>query len=311
LGLIAESPLEDLVSLLPCHPFSVRSDSVACVQATHFGCGAIALAVCAAHKVVDAASLASFILTWSRISRGDLPSSSPTFDSHAIFPPQDMTCLDSDCTPKQNPAEPLVTHVFVFEPQTIKSLKASCMVLGIVPTTVEAVSILIWRSISKDGQPSGLAHVINIRQALEPPLPEGSFGNVVLGTFAEDRSGSGGNEEMVRAAIRSVDKEYVKKVRGRPMGLVESMARMMELWRDEGTAFVGLTSWYRFPIYGNDLGWGRPVWASPGGACMPGVVKLMPTRDTGGVEMWVTLPRQDMDLFERCPQISAYCSRRF
>ncbi|ERN01822.1 hypothetical protein AMTR_s00089p00059440 [Amborella trichopoda] len=132
------------------------------------------------------------------------------------------------------------------------------MIPGIVSTTVEAISVLIWRSISKDGQPSALAHIVNIHQALEPSLLEASFENVVLGTFAEDCSGSGSgsgngeNEELMRVAIHSVDKEYVKNARGRPMGLVDSMARMRELWRDGIRRAYELV---RFPLYEDDFEW--------------------------------------------------------
>ncbi|KAF5754871.1 putative vinorine synthase [Helianthus annuus] len=58
------------------------------IQVTVFKCGGVALGVCAAHKIIDASTLCTFLSEWAAMNReeNDIELTGPGFNSSSLFP---------------------------------------------------------------------------------------------------------------------------------------------------------------------------------------------------------------------------------
>lgn len=60
------------------------------------------------------------------------------------------------------------------------------------------------------------------------------------------------------------------------------------------------TSWCKFPLNEADFGWGKPTWISSAySSLIKNVAMLMDTKEGDGIEAWITLKKEEMDIFER------------
>ena len=59
------------------------------------------------------------------------------------------------------------------------------------------------------------------------------------------------------------------------------------------------SSWCKFPVLEFDFGWGNPGWSCCVNDLLSNVIALMDTKDGDGVEAFVTLDEDDMELFEQ------------
>ncbi|XP_060969212.1 salutaridinol 7-O-acetyltransferase [Cannabis sativa] len=66
-------------------------------------------------------------------------------------------------------------------------------------------------------------------------------------------------------------------------------------------------SWCNFGFYEVNFGWGKPIWAWRPSSSNENVLKLMDTKN-GGVEVSLTLSKENMALFERDPHILAFAN---
>nr|CAD1825625.1 unnamed protein product [Ananas comosus var. bracteatus] len=111
------------------------------------------------------------------------------------------------------------------------------------------------------------------RQRLQPPLPEGYFGNVIFtatpiaaagDVIGTDESKLATAAQRIHAALARMDDEYVRSA----LDYLELQPDLSALVRGAHTfrcPNIGLTSWVRLPIHDADFGWGRPVFMGPGG----------------------------------------------
>ncbi|XP_030468432.1 stemmadenine O-acetyltransferase-like [Syzygium oleosum] len=189
-----------------------------------------------------------------------------------------------------------------------------------IPTRVEAVTALIWKSAveaarkrpdwSKKYPPSSaVTHVVNIRSTIRPqPLPENALGNLwqsIVAPLVEP------NEKVelqdfagiLRKSIRAIDSKYLSALQGEN-GLAKACESLMAA-RKPAAASAGeielyrFSSWARFPFYKADFRWGRPAWVCTTSVPMKNAVILMGTRCGDGIEAWITLSQHDMIEFER------------
>ncbi|KAF3659381.1 putative salutaridinol 7-O-acetyltransferase-like [Capsicum annuum] len=63
----------------------------------------------------------------------------------------------------------------------------------------------------------------------------------------------------------------------------------------------------RFPWYEADFGWGKPFWVSSVSFDIAEIVCLMDTKNSDGIEVWVSLKENVMAEFEKHPDILAFC----
>ncbi|XP_077232270.1 epi-neemfruitin B synthase L1AT-like [Tasmannia lanceolata] len=108
---------------------------------------------------------------------------------------------------------------------------------------------------------------------MNPPLPEYSFGNIYVAAIScetvleRDWYGKYTKpnllEGLIRDAFRGIDSNFVRELQG-PEGAAIAHKAMMDLaekYSENGIDFFIFTSWWRFPFYEVDFGWGKPIWS--------------------------------------------------
>ncbi|KAF8399878.1 hypothetical protein HHK36_015748 [Tetracentron sinense] len=318
---VAQPKADVLKQFLPCEPFYTwtgsGADVLLAIQVNVFDCGGTAIGVCISHKIADVASLATFVGTWSAISRGSTEIVDPRLDLASLFPPRDL----SGFMPTTGIVkDKIVTKRFVFDASKIAALRAKAATTGTC-TRVEALSTFIWRRFlalfaaeRKAGTENMhvLIHAVNLRGRMDPPLPQYSFGNVwrpaiTLPLLGESDKESDGLEGLVRDAIRKVDGEYVKKLEEGDEYLKNIKKTSEQFHKGEVVTF-NFSSWCRFPFYEVDFGWGKPRWVSTTGLPFKNVIIFMDTKSGDGIEAWVNMLEGDMAEFEHDQELREFTS---
>ncbi|XP_050214605.1 stemmadenine O-acetyltransferase-like [Mercurialis annua] len=315
--------------LLPCQFItegSMEGTYVTNVQANVFECGGIAIGICISHKILDGAALSTFLKGWTSTAQGCRKVVFPKFTGAALFPANDLWLKDSSMAMwgsmfrKGN----CITRRFVFDASAISKLKAQTTSSGglSMPTRVEAVSALLWKSIiaasaELHGLPrkSLLTHVVNLRTRLEPSLSENSLGNFLWLADAEFTGESTSEPEFnellrkVREAISRIDHKFVEQIKGDEgvnCLMAESIKQIGEKCSKDEVDCVGFSSWCKLGYYDADFGWGKPVWVSSiglSGSIVLNLVILVDTRSGDGVEAWVSLDEQVMAILASNPDL--------
>ncbi|CAL1387620.1 unnamed protein product [Linum trigynum] len=164
--------------------------------------------------------------------------------------------------------------------------------------------------------------VVNLRPRLVPPLPEQVMGNLVhVRVFEkwsisyqkeEVETAEGENElrtrlaEKLRESVRMVNDEEVRKIFGRSddvdndcdKGVTsrrEGYSDMFKRFVEEHQKgdLVAFSSWWRFPFYETDFGWGKPTWVDYFNMT-DNLVLLIDAKDGEGIKAWVSLSDEDM-----------------
>ncbi|GMH30117.1 hypothetical protein Nepgr_031960 [Nepenthes gracilis] len=126
-----------------------------CVQVTSFDCGGIAIGVCFFHKIMDGASIGTFLKSWAAAGSGlraDIEHEDVLFPdltaASSLYPSKDeLASYVSSIRPE------LVNDLlkrFVFEASAVSTLKArATSELVPNPTRVEAISAFIWKHVAR------------------------------------------------------------------------------------------------------------------------------------------------------------------
>ncbi|KAK7851443.1 vinorine synthase [Quercus suber] len=273
----------ELKKFLPCDTDGTHHFASA-VQANYFTCGGIAIGACISHKIADGTSFIMLMKTWAATARGD-SDIYPQFQASTLFPP---TSTLSGFQPENSMIkEKLVLKRFVFSSASIVALRekyaeSSELECPLHPSRVEAL--------------------------MDPPLPRNSFGNIFwLATVflsSEERNGLVGK---VRAAIRKIDNEYVKKLQDHAQHLNFLKKASGNLLKEDIVPF-NFSSWCKFPMYEVDFGWGNPMWIGLVSLPFKNVVIFIDTKSGDGIEAWVNLKEEDMAKFESDTELLAYAS---
>ncbi|XP_050222831.1 stemmadenine O-acetyltransferase-like [Mercurialis annua] len=347
ISLVINQPDADfLQQLLPCNPHdkldNLLEQPILLVRVNFFSCGGIAIGVCIWHVLANASALASFVTSWAEIARGaDNNMDGVVVDCTSLFPPQDLLAFSTGkyLDEKDLLSTNLLTKRFVFNGSKLASLREK---IGDQPTRVEALSAVIWGAViaisqEKDGSSSatGKPHlavsIVDLRKRMNPPLPEKCIGNINQLTVAMwpidmgvDYNGLVGN---FRQSIRMINDEYVRKLHedntelrryelliswqkskfhfvtedGEYLKMVKSAGGMM------AAGVFSFSSWCKFPFYEADFGYGKPAWV---GTVMGlnNLAVFIDAKDGEGIEVWISLPKEDMVAFEHNPEILHYAS---
>ncbi|KAL3835645.1 hypothetical protein ACJIZ3_010381 [Penstemon smallii] len=295
------------------------------VQITFFQCGGIAVGLVISHKIADALSLITFANSWADVARHDNDDTlQPNFEAAAIFPPRDMTGFTS-ATGLGN--RELVTKIFTFPTSKISVLRERYSGGGDTefrhPTRVEALSTFIWTRFKSatmlKPDPNKIfivLHAVNLRTRFEPPLSEFYFGNISRIAIAWPAVGDGGVIDggyellqKVREAIQAVNSDYVARLREEGDNN-DHLNFMKELAAQAGNGKLvafNFTSLCGFPIYGADFGWGKPGWVGSGELMYKNLVTFMSTASEDGIEAWISLTKEDMEIFEGDLELQQFC----
>ena len=301
------------------------------VQVTSFACGGQVICACISHMFGDVLTFTSFMGSWAATGRkySEEAVPYPIYDASSFFPPYDAYPRELNqlavgtrfCRTGR-----FVTKRFVFEAKAIAELKARASSSSVRnPTRVEVVSALLAKPImaaveTKSGshKPTFLTHAVNLRRKAKPPLSEHLVGNIIyhVNTLCTDDDVE--IDDLVcqlREAITRLDGDFVKSLQG-----AGGFRNLCQEIKDEAEVYTEVkdrilfTDWCSFKgFYDINFRWGKPIWVSVAGfggstiSIYPYIV-LMNTRLGDGIEAWVNLLEDDMNLLQVDKQLLAFAT---
>ncbi|XP_048540691.1 3'-N-debenzoyl-2'-deoxytaxol N-benzoyltransferase-like [Triticum urartu] len=255
------------------------------LQVTRFTCGGVALGMRVAHALCDGAGSTKFLVAAARFARGLEPeaAAAPVWNRQELLGPRDpprvVTPFDAVLSTDDDAArlgpygaasdgqghERLARECFHVSDARVEALRARLAAdAGVKFTTFEVLAAFIWRAKVKANQTAPdetvkMVYSMNISALLDPPLPEGYWGNVCVPVYVALAAGDlvgrplAETASLVRKSKRGVDEEYVR-----------SYVDLQELRRGEGGVTAGrrgvsaFTDWRRLGHSEVDFGWGGP-----------------------------------------------------
>lgn len=325
LSQILEQPKDEVLDLLFTDKLQWNDDSnltvILAVQVSFFDCGGMAIGICMSHKVADTSTMINFINDWAAMTRDHKADQyvSPKFIAATVFPrgeiplPPESVIEKGDCISKR----------FVFDASKVAALKTLVCDKVQNPTRVEVVTSFIHRCVisalkSNSGSLSNpntlLIQTVNMRARMVPPLPKSSVGSMVwyyAVSTAEDESVIELHELVTQMKERMAQfcGTYLEKFgKEWPSIFLECMEESRKSFHIQNLVVYRCSSWCRFPIYEADFGWGKPIWVTIASCVLKNTIFLIDTRNGEGIEVYVNLEKQHMDMFERDPELLAFAS---
>ncbi|KAI3984520.1 hypothetical protein MKX01_042830 [Papaver californicum] len=315
------APTLEFRQLIPAVEFSGEMSSfpLLVVQVTHFKCGGVSLGVGKEHHVADGPSALYFINSWSEMARG-LKLTVPPFIDRTLLRARDPP------TPvfhhiEYQPAPPMKTPSHSQNSQTSLGSSASVAIFkftrdqlsklkskfkegensAVNYSSYEMLASHVWRSACRArdlpvDQKTKLYIVTNGRSRLRPTLPPGYFGNVLFNATPIALSGDLVSKPLAYAAGRihdaivSIDDEYLRSA----IDYLELQSDIMALARGAHTfqgPNIAITSWVGIGLHDADFGWGRPIFAGPGGVGCEGLSYVLPNPANDG-SLWLAISLQ-------------------
>ncbi|XP_010274412.1 PREDICTED: uncharacterized acetyltransferase At3g50280-like [Nelumbo nucifera] len=261
------------------------------------------------HVVADGTSFWHFFNSWSEICRGaDRISRPPVLQRW--FPtgtncPVRFSISNKEKFSVRYTPPPLEERVFQFTKEKIASLKAKanteCGTDRI--SSLQAILAHIWRSVARargldSDQEICYWLIIGKRSRLKPPLPDEHFGCFVEGGTATAKVGElldrglGWAAWLLNQVVASHNDPTAEK------SLVESQTKQPKFVSMDSIVYNNLLltgSSPRFNVYGNDLGWGRPLAVRSGcGNKFDGKITVFQGRSEGSVDVEACLSPQTL-----------------
>ncbi|KAK8618564.1 hypothetical protein V6N13_132552 [Hibiscus sabdariffa] len=328
---VDEPDNEVLLRLLPFSPYRrhdpARSSAAADddlviigVQVNYFACGGVAISFCISHVAADGAAAAGFVETWARFACGSASAADGVvYDCGSRFPPQDLSDFLRVMDPIDEkmymslPKEDVIPKKFRFEGHKIATLRNEIRDESrrYNPSRVEAVMALIWEALiaatTTSCQPPTLviANAVNLRQRMNPPLPQQCIGNVcflsMVSSLDEKTKNRSSLAKRIRRTINEIDDDCKREIAYMGTGewLDDLAAKVCgEFETDSNMGVFYFVSWCRFPFYEADFGWGKPA-SVEGGLKTNRTAIFVDSSDGEGIEAWITLSRQEMGKFEQ------------
>lgn len=295
-------------------PTTKNKNMLLLLRFTLFSCGSTALTISVTHKIADFNTLVTFLDTWTTVCTTTKSVSPPDLTTTStIFPLREIPEMPASYKPS---SKKFPTRRFIFDAYKIEELKRKIKSeIEFHLSRVEIILTLIWKcSISASHSKIQsfnrliLYQDVNLRPHRDPVVPETIVGNFVW-SFAVTV------EEECHMALH----EMVKRMSNGMKEFIEKEAKtfkeecgfkvVMESFKDRIESLIGnekegsmviykCSSWCKFPVLEFDFGCGKPAWSCCVNDLVSNVIALMDTKDGDGVEAFVTLDEDDMELFE-------------
>ncbi|KGN53106.1 stemmadenine O-acetyltransferase [Cucumis sativus] len=337
---------ESLSQLLPFRSLQIMSSSTkeaiypqVAVQLNAFNGGGVAVGVCFLHKIIDGTTLSGFLRRWAAVAGGSAAEEKGgegvaeyTVGAEA-FPGRDSllgnSWLSKGYSPFVGEGIRIKRRRFVFEGDAILELKEELMKWKDVrnPTSVELVTAFIWkylmiaarkRSSGSQQISSVLTHAVDLRRRMAPPLPPTSMGNILWSAVAHYDSTDDVEIELSKLvnllweSFTEIDNKFIQEMEGEEgfQTISKWFMRMQELYSSKPYAY-GFTSWRNMGLNDIDFGWGRPSWVSfagPENSVLKNIVVLKEDNLGDGIEAWIMLDEDEMNILENDQQFLAFAS---
>ncbi|ESQ55977.1 hypothetical protein EUTSA_v10027507mg [Eutrema salsugineum] len=294
------------------------------VKATYFQCGGMAIGVCISHKIADAASISTFIKTWSATARreADAAVACPEFVSTNFYPPANEAFkvpVDEKANKRRS-----ITKRFVFAASKLDELRTKAASVDSVspPTRVVSVTALLWKcfvaaasSKTDNCDLKLLIQPFNLRRKIPSLLPESLMGNVIFCSVV--LSSDGEREVKIEEAVRDLrkkgeDLQIVIQDEDESCSMIGSKLANLMLSNYSRMSYethepYTVSSWCKLPLYEANFGWGSPVWVAGNvSPAFDNLAVLIDSKDGQGIEALVTLPEENMSSFEQDPELLAF-----
>ncbi|XP_042474076.1 hydroxycinnamoyltransferase-like [Zingiber officinale] len=328
------APTMELKQLIPKVDYTedISAFPLLVVQVTHFKCGGAALGVGLQHYAADGFSGLYFLNSWSDVARGigitiqpfidrtllrarDPPN--PSFTHIEYLPPPSMKdSLPSNTMPPtinsaKSSSSTTAVNIFKLTREQVDLLKAKAPPGGNYSTYV-LLAAHVWRCtcIARDLQPDQMTKMYiatDGRQRMQPPLPQGYFGNVIFsatpiapaGEVASSEGGPSPAAKTILETLSRMDASYLQSA----LDYLEMQPDLGALVRGARTFScpnIGITSWVRLPIHDADFGWGRPIFMGPGGIPYEGLSFVLPSpTGDGSLSLAISLQADHMLKFQK------------
>ncbi|XP_057437730.1 hydroxycinnamoyl-CoA:piscidic acid hydroxycinnamoyltransferase-like [Lotus japonicus] len=340
LGATSDVPFDDFGDLADTHvaeqlaprvDYSVPIEEVPLlvVQLTWFPCGSITLGLTLCRVLVDGTSLGRFMSFWAKLAKVEsldlslLPfldrtvldscrlNLSPRFE-HPEFSPPPIWEGSSNVTTTSLYATAVFKLTRVQAGKLKKKANSNNNVRGGY-TSFEVMSGHLWRCVCKvryagnGNQPTRLTTLVNCRNRLSPPLPDGYFGNATFPAVTQTcsfveimQSPVGYAAGKIRGAVHRMSDGYVRSA-------LDYLAdqKDMNLVRDRLYNSAGqnpnlyVVGWANFPFYETDFGWGKPVCLLPGSIGSDGKAFILNDVSGDGFVVAVCLQPSHVDALKK------------
>ncbi|XP_057981712.1 uncharacterized acetyltransferase At3g50280 [Malania oleifera] len=183
-------------------------------------------------------------------------------------------------------------------------------------SSFQSLCALLWRGVTRarrfpDSKMTTFRMAVNCRHRLAPKLDPFYFGNAIQSIPTYALAGKVTSRDLqwcaqqLNIAVNAHDADAILSV----VEDWESDPRCFPLGNFDG-AMITMGSSPRFPMYENDLGWGRPVAVRSGRANkFDGKISAFPGRDGGGsVDLEVCLSPETMTALENDSEFMQYVS---
>ncbi|KAK4353614.1 hypothetical protein RND71_025808 [Anisodus tanguticus] len=308
-------------------------ETLVSIQVTRFDCGGIAVGGVLFHTLLDGSSMSVFFNTWARFARGgdngvdemclDFTSSSVMFPPENHFPEE---LLETKKKLFFDEGKSIVGR-FVFNNKAIEAIKTK-VTSEVVPnpTRVEALTTFIWKHMilatravrGSSSRPYMVTHSVNLRQRLDPKLPN-VLGNLILLATSEYSEKMSETLEVshlvgkVREMIENVNSENLKALEGDGVAIsyILDMALNLENVLSQVDTYK-FSSWCNFGLYDVDFGWGKPSMVAPFIGSIASLNKqqiiLVENGKNDGIEAWILRNDEEMVELENDEEFLAYAS---
>lgn len=268
------------------------------------------------HTIADGSSFWHFYGSWAEISCGSsaiskipflkrqFPFKIDNFSNRISIPNEKINADDHKFIP---PVQLLLEKVFHFTKESVAKLKAKAN-LEMNTTKIsslQAVLAHVWRSVIRcrhldQSDETTFEVSINMRERLNPPLPEGFFGNAIYPATVMLKTGDLLEHEFGWAALQinemiaSHDHEKFKCIYENWMKDPE-VTKLGELPRN----YFMLHNSPRFNVYNYDFGWGKPIAHRSGrGNMLEGKITVLPGLEKGSMILEICLSSKTMQALE-------------
>ncbi|KAI3965618.1 hypothetical protein MKX01_010575 [Papaver californicum] len=301
------APTLELRQLIPTVNYSghISSYPLLVLQVTRFKCGGVSLGVGMEHHLADGASGLHFFNTWSDMARGlnlTIPPfinrtllharnpPTPVFHHVEYQPPPPMKTPSHSPNSQPAPGSSTSVAIFKFTRDQLNILKCKYKEGANITVNYSSYVMLashVWRSVCRArdlpaDQETKLYIATDGRSRLRPTLPPGYFGNVLFSATPIAVSGDLVSKPQtytagrIHDALLRMDDEYLRSA----LGYLELQPDLTALARGAHTfrcPNIAITSWGRMGLHDADFGWGRAIFAGPGGIAFEGLSYMLPS----------------------------------
>jgi omega-hydroxypalmitate O-feruloyl transferase len=288
--------------------------SLLTVQVTTFKCGGFVLGLAMNHCLADGQSAAAFLCSWAETARGVPLSTSPYHDRKL----QRARSVPTICFPHDEFTEiedvsdlagifgnmPCVYRSFTFDAGKLERLKKAASEDASTTTcsTFVALTAFVWVARTRalrmrPEQKSKLLFAVDGRRRVNPPLPNGFWGNAIVFACCISNASDllsrplSAASRSIKAAISRTDNAFIRSA----VDYIE----LNRVARPSLTATTLVTAWNRLEFRTADFGWGQASHSGPAELPHKEVAMILRgVRDSDSMVLVVGLPLSCVQAFQ-------------